>query len=105
MIIVKTQAAYAYDNKSKPYSAENQGRLLKVFQTKIKTDQWYGFALQILPTETIYELRNESGFSIEALKVDHRDCGSSYKSGSKQGFYFGGQCPAPQAVTACFKEY
>jgi len=75
-----------------------------VFKAKLRVDQWYGFSLRILTTETIYELFDESGLLIEGLKVDHRDCGASYKSGVKQGLYFGGQCPAPQAVTACFKE-
>ena len=95
-------AAYVYDNKLKPFV--NQGQLLNVFKTKVRVNEWYGYSLIIMQTTTLYELFNEQGDLLESLNVDHRDCGTTYKSGANQRLYFGGQCAAPQAVTACFKE-
>lgn len=93
-------AAYTYDNGDKPF--QNQGRLLKEFKNKIKIDLWYGYRLRINQNNTQYELLDSNGNLLESVLVEHRDCGISSFNGSLLGFYFGGQCPAPQAVTACY---
>lgn len=96
-------AGYAYDNGAKPFL--NQDKLLVKFQTKVKTNKWYGYSIRIFPTYTIYELTNaDSSDLLETVTIKHRDCGASYKSGTKQRLYFGGQCPAPQKVSVCYKE-
>ena len=95
-------AAYAYDKGAKPF--ENQGLLLKEFKTKVKVDTWYGYKLKIFPTYTQYELSNEDGELLETITIDHRDCGATYLLGNLLKFYFGGQCPAPQEVSACYRE-
>ena len=95
-------AAYAYDNSQKPF--ENQGRLLKEFQTKVRVDEYYGYKIKINKTNTIYELSTREGELLETITIDHRDCGSTYLIGSLLKFYFGGQCPAPQTVKACYIE-
>jgi hypothetical protein len=94
-------AAYAYDKADKPF--ENQGRLLKEFKNKVKVNQWYGYRLKINIPNTEYELSDSSGNLIESLTIEHRDCNASFSVGTLQGFYFGGQCPAPQPVSACYK--
>ncbi len=95
-------AAYAYDKAEKPF--ENQGRLLKEFKNKVRVNQWYGYRLKINVNYTEYELSDSDGNLIENHTVEHRDCGASLAVGTLQGFYFGGQCPAPKPVSACYKK-
>ena len=95
-------AAYTYDNSDKPF--EHQGRLLKEFKTKVRVDEWYGYKLTIYPTYTVYELSTKDGELLEQITIEHRDCGSTMLVGNMQKFYFGGQCPAPQTVKACYIE-
>ncbi len=97
-------ATYAYDNGDKPFDSQNQGRLLKVFNTKVRVDSSYGYKLTNKPTTTIYELFDSNGNLLETQNVEHRDCGSSYKQGTLQMLYFGGQCPAPSQVDVCYEE-
>lgn len=94
-------AAYSYDKGDKPF--QNQGRLLKEFKNKVKVDEWYGYRLRISLNSTEYELSDSNGNIIETINIDHRDCGSSASTGSLLGFYFGGQCTAPQTVSACYR--
>ena len=45
------------------------------------------------------------GEVLEEITIDHRDCGEkSFLKGSLLKFYFGGQCPAPHEVKACYFE-
>jgi hypothetical protein len=94
-------AAYAYDNGDKPF--ENQGRLLKEFKYKVKVNEWYGYRLRIYRTFTVYELLDLNENILESISIDHRDCGNFYNQGTNLRFYFGGQCPAPSQVDACYK--
>lgn len=96
-------AAYSYDNGDQPFTSENQGRLLKIFQNKLYVDTWYFLKLTLYQTGAIFEVFTEHGSLIERQTIDHRDCGTSYMYGLMQGLYFGGQCPAPQDVTVCFR--
>lgn len=95
-------AAYAYDKGEKPFL--NQGRLLKEFKTKIKFDKWYGYKLKIFMNKTVYELFDSDKNLIENLVIEHRECNiTNYYKGSLSTLYFGGQCPAPKTVSACYK--
>lgn len=67
-------------------------------------NKWYGYSLTIFKTYTLYELLDSHENILEELVIDHRDCGSSYLSGSKLRLYFGGQCPAPQDISVCYKD-
>lgn len=77
-------AAYTYDNGDIPYLPENQGRLLKIFKTKLKIETWYKFALLIFRTFTAYEIYDANGNLIEQESIEHRDCGSGYQYGVMQ---------------------
>jgi hypothetical protein len=98
-------AGYAYDNGQKPFAHPNQGKLLKIFNTKIKANEWFGYGLRIMKTHTLYELFDSNKTILESLTIEHRDCGTGYKNGGNLRYYFGGQCPAPQRVQACYKEH
>jgi len=99
-------AGYAYDNGAEPFAGQNQGRLLKIFKTKVRVENWYGFRMKISLLNTVYDLLSEDGSAIlETLTIDHRDCGAAYYNrGTILDLYFGGQCPAPQEVSVCFKK-
>ena len=94
-------AAYAYDNSVKPF--ENQGTLLKEFQTKLRVDGWYKVALIFEETRTIYQLFDNNNQLLETQEILHRSC-KDFKLGMMQDLYFGGQCPAPQDVTVCYEK-
>lgn len=92
-------AAYAYDDGRKPF--ENQGELLKEFSTLLKVDVWYKVTLIFDATKTTYQLFDNDDQLLETKEIVHREC-SSFQLGMMQDLYFGGQCPAPQAVTVCY---
>ncbi|UJR31656.1 hypothetical protein I4U23_019137 [Adineta vaga] len=94
-------AAYAYDNSLKPF--EHQGTLLKEFQTKLKIDTWYKVTLTFEETKTTYQLFADNDQLLETQEITHRQC-KDYKLGMMQDLYFGGQCPAPQAVSVCYEK-
>ena len=94
-------AAYAYDNSAKPF--ENQGTLLKEFNTKLRVGAWYKVALTFEETKTTYELFDASSQLLETQEIVHRQC-KDYKLGMLQDLYFGGQCPAPQDVSVCYEK-
>ena len=94
-------AGYTYDNGDKPF--QHQDRLLKIFNHKVKVEEWYGYRIRINSNNTEYELLDWNSNLIETVIIEQRDCGTTSYSGSLLGFYFGGQCPAPQTVTACYK--
>jgi hypothetical protein len=92
-------AAYAYDNSAKPF--ENQGTLLKEFNTKLRVDTWYKLSLTSEETKTTYQLFDANSQLLETQEIVHRQC-KDYKLGMMQDLYFGGQCPAPQDVSVCY---
>ena len=94
-------AAYAYDNELKPF--ENEGTLLKVFNTKLRVDDWFKVSLIFEETKTIYQLYNNNNQLLETQEILHRQC-KDFKLGTMQDLYFGGQCSAPQDVTVCYDE-
>lgn len=82
-------AAYTYDNGEIPYESQNQGRLLKIFKTKVKVETWYIYKLLINQLYTEYQLLDNDENLLESLRVEHRDCGASYYTGMLQNLYFG----------------
>ena len=94
-------AAYAYDNNLKPF--ENQGTLLKEFETKLRVDAWYKVTLIFEETKTTYQLFDNNDQLLETQEITHRQC-KDFKLGMMQDLYFGGQCPAPQAVSVCYEK-
>jgi hypothetical protein len=92
-------AAYGYDNGLKPF--ENDGTLLKVFKTKLRVDDWFKVTLIFEETKTIYQLFDNNNQLLETQEILHRQC-KDFKLGMMQDLYFGGQCPAPQAVSVCY---
>ena len=82
-------AAYTYDNGALPFTAENQGRLLKIFNTKVKVDTWYIYKLIISTNNTVYQLFNDENQLLESQTIEHRECGSSFYIGALQSLYFG----------------
>ena len=92
-------AAYAYDAGLKPF--EHPGTLIRQFKTLVVTGQWYKYVVETQPTSTIYTLYNDSGKLLETQTITHRSCWFC-NWGYYLGFYFGGACPAPQEVSACY---
>ncbi|CAF0739282.1 unnamed protein product [Adineta steineri] len=94
-------AAYAYDDSRKPF--EHQGTLLKEFATKLRVDTWYKVTLIFEEAKTTYQLFDDEGQHLETQEIIHRQC-KDFKLGTWQDLYFGGQCPAPQAVSVCYEK-
>ena len=94
-------AAYAYDNSVKPF--ESPARLLREFSTKLRIDTWYKVTLIFEEALTTYQLFDQNDQLLETHSIVHRQC-KDYKLGMMQDLYFGGQCPAPQAVTVCYEK-
>lgn len=63
--------------------------------------QPYNLRLTYHINETIYDLLTPANTLIESVTIAHRTCTSN--SGWNLGFYFGGQCPAPQEVSCCYE--
>ncbi len=82
-------AAYTYDNGALPFSQENAGILLKIFQTKVKVETWYIYKLIITPFNTVYQLFDDNRQLLESATIEHRECGSSFYIGALQSLYFG----------------
>jgi len=97
-------AAYSYDNGDVPFQSQNIGRLLKPFRTMVRVEEKYGYKITNNPTNAVYELFDSDGNLLEEQVVFHRDCGSSFKQGTFSKLYFGGQCPAPSQIDACYEE-
>lgn len=91
--------ASAYDNGRKPF--EHIGALLKEFSTKLRINKTYKLTITFQQTQTIYQLSNTASRVLEIQTIDHRSC-DQFHVGVMQGLYFGGQCPAPQAVSVCY---
>jgi len=94
-------AAYAYDHGQKPF--EHIGTLLKEFKHKVNVEEWYTYKITFDEQQTTYLLSDSNKVPLEGQVIKHRSC-SLYKYGYKLWFYFGGQCPAPQEVAACYKQ-
>ena len=92
-------AASAYDGGKKPF--QNPGTLLKEFSTKLRVNIWYRLRLTFEEKQSIYELLDDADQTLEVQTIDHRSC-TDFNHGMFQSLYFGGQCPAPQAVTVCY---
>jgi len=93
-------AAYAYDHGEKPF--EHQGTLLKQFKTLIDVNKWYRYQINIMSDSTRYTLYSDEGEILETISIDHKTCWLR-NWGYMLGFYFGGACPAPSNVSACYE--
>ena len=93
--------AAAYDGGVRPY--DRPGTLLKQFDTKLRVDTWYGLTLQFSENQTIYQLFDDAGSILETQTINHRIC-PKFNEGALLDLYFGGICPAPQAVTVCYDQ-
>ncbi|CAD8158260.1 unnamed protein product [Paramecium pentaurelia] len=90
-------AAYAYDNSVVPY--EHPDQLIRIFNTKIRTEVWYQYRLIFLADSTIYELMDDNGDILEKQTIQHRTC-YAWKNGYRLNLYFGGVCEAPVDIVA-----
>ncbi|CAF4771043.1 unnamed protein product, partial [Rotaria socialis] len=66
-------------------------------------DSWYKVTLIFQATKTIYQLFDANEQLLETQEIAHRQC-ADFKLGMMQDLYFGGQCPAPQAVSVCYEK-
>ncbi len=89
----------AYDHGLKPF--DRPETLLKEFTIKPWVDAWYKLTLTFNESQTIYRLSDDADMVLETQTIYHRSC-VGFNHGMMQGFYFGGECPAPQAVTVCY---
>ena len=108
-------AAYAYDKGVKPYSPPDPN-LLQPFDTPLAVGKRYLLSMVRSLSRTMYELREpvspeapcptqNGGICwnfLEAKAVLHANHCPHYGEGYNLGFYYGGQCAAPQKVTACY---
>jgi hypothetical protein len=92
-------AASTYDDGLKPY--EHPGTLQKEFTIKLEINTWYRLTLILSETITTYQLFDNTDLILETQTINHRSC-SEFDHGMKQGFYFGGECPTPQAISVYY---
>jgi len=94
-------AAYAYDLGNKPF--ENSS-LLHEFSTYLEVESVYTLTLDFLPTSAVYALWDATGTQLlEKQVIQHTYC-EAYQEGYVLSWYFGGECPAPQDVSACYSD-
>lgn len=78
--------------------------LLQTFSTLLTIEQTYTVQVEFLSDSAMYTLLDAAGqVVLEKHSIRHTPC-SNYKQGYKLGLYFGGQCPAPSAVTVCYSD-
>eukprot|EP01080_Neovahlkampfia_damariscottae_P009742 gene9742-2069_t len=92
-------AAYAYDQKRKPFQNPD---LLKPFKYLLDVNKYYGFNIIDENDKSRYLLFDENNRLVESHTILHTKC-SAPQRGFYLGIYFGGFCPAPQDVSICYK--
>ncbi|KYQ94456.1 hypothetical protein DLAC_04754 [Tieghemostelium lacteum] len=96
-------AAYAYDLGNKPYQNSS---LLTQFDTQLMVSQNYTMEIIFEETTGIYNLYTsiEDGqVLLETHTIQHTAC-TEYDHGYLLGFYYGGECPAPDYVSVCYEK-
>ena len=95
-------AAYSYDNGVKPYPANPD--LLKPFQTTISPEVPFLYTLAMSDDgASTFLLSDHVGVLLESVVVNHATlCEENYYEGTLQGFYFGGQCTAPEEMNVFY---
>jgi hypothetical protein len=70
----------------------------------MQVEREYGLRLDFLETSTVYSLfaGRVGATLLERQVIQHRHCWG-YSDGYILSLYFGGVCPAPQPVTACYE--
>ena len=96
-------ATYSYDNGTRPYGPTDPN-LLQPFSTILNLSTSYRLHMHVEPGVTSFALAAASGTRLESKSNLHANACANAAHGYKLGFYFGGQCPAPQPVTACYRE-
>eukprot|EP01132_Coremiostelium_polycephalum_P004942 gene4942-6159_t len=94
-------AAYSYDRGNKPYQNSS---LLTMFETPIYVNQNYTMEIVFEPESAIYNLYtsiSEGQTLIETVTIQHTYC-KDWSQGYMLGWYFGGECPAPDPVSVCY---
>jgi len=95
-------AAYAYDNGRLPY--QNDGTLLKIFQTTTDPGTSLGSRIQFYLDRSVYTLYHSNGTVLESLTIVHENQCQNFDRGYMLGLYFGGTCTAPAVVSVCYKK-
>ena len=86
----------------KPF--EHIGTLLKPFSTTLTVNTPYLTSMSLNDTHTVYTLSDATTRKpLETQTIEHRQC-ANFQHGIKLGFYFGGVCPAPINVSACYDD-
>ena len=94
-------AAYAYDLSVKPYSPPN-ANLLQIFSTTLRPGVVYNLSMARSVGSTRYDLYSSAGALLESKTVLLKNHCADFADGYKLGLYYGGQCTAPQRVSACY---
>ena len=95
-------ATYSYDGGKKPYSPPDP-HLLQPFSTLLATNVSYQLRMHVGAVDTSFVL-GRAGVTLETKVNQHANACTQATMGYKLGFFFGGQCSAPQPVTACYSE-
>ena len=95
-------ATYSYDGGKKPYSPPDP-HLLQPFSTLLATNVSYQLRMHVGAVNTSFVL-GRAGATLETKVNQHANACAKATMGYKLGFFFGGQCSAPQPVTACYSE-
>lgn len=86
---------------SAPYQNSS---LLHVFSTLLTIGETYTVQIEFKMSAGVYSLFDAAGTQLlEQHSIGHTPC-ESVADGYKLGLYFGGQCPAPQAVSVCYSD-
>ena len=96
-------ATYSYDGGKRPYSPDDP-HLLQPFATLLSVNVTYRLSMHVTPATTNFTLYTRHGSLLEEKQNQHKNQCAQAARGYRLGFYFGGQCPAPSPVTACFSE-
>ena len=96
-------ATYSYDGGRRPYSPDDP-HLLQPFATLLSVNVTYRLSMHVASATTNFTLYTRHGSLLEQKQNQHKNQCALAARGYRLGFYFGGQCPAPTPVTACFSE-
>eukprot|EP00616_Rhizochromulina_sp_CCMP1243_P003576 CAMPEP_0118965446 /NCGR_PEP_ID=MMETSP1173-20130426/3021_1 /TAXON_ID=1034831 /ORGANISM="Rhizochromulina marina cf, Strain CCMP1243" /LENGTH=265 /DNA_ID=CAMNT_0006914071 /DNA_START=9 /DNA_END=806 /DNA_ORIENTATION=- len=97
-------AAYAYDNRTKPYSPPNDN-LLQPFSTLLAPGTPYKLRMDLAVDQTVYSLQDAAtNATMETKTVLHGHTCDKFAEGYSLSLYYGGQCRAPSPVTICYSD-
>ncbi len=92
-------ATYSYDAGTTPFPNENWA-LSKTFSTILQPDVAYILGMESYSNGTVlHSLSSSDGALLESKMNIHANLCANYEQGTVLGLYFGGTCPAPQAIS------